>query len=540
LPKPYLLRRPSGLHVRFLVPVDLRAAIGSRFLVRRLPPSAVDLARLVAARMAVALSEAFERWRGSRMDDKDREDLLKVVSGSINQWTGNIQLPNGTKLTGLNVNGREDAQALLETIRGLALPGLLDVGLPNGPNRADFTLSDRIALYLADLRNAKTSPGNLLDSENTLIIFQEVAGPDLLMSKVGEAQVRAFLTGLHHWPSNARKKSDYKELTAPQIMAKVRQQRDKGIVVAGLSDRTLGKHRDRLASFFNAQVASGIIARSPLDGIKRQNSAQSVAALPRRQFTIEEINKIFDPENFLPWAKGRPDRYWAVLLAAGTGARVNEVGQLYAEDVAEVNGIWGIHIRAVHRDQKLKNANSLRFIPLHPRLLDAGILTYARDVMEAGHERLFPHLPWHKKAGYGDALGDQFRAYLVGLGMMQPGMGFHSFRHTASTRLLYAGVLSSIAAAITGHKAHMPGELGTYVDVPTLQSRADAVALLPVPEGLPVYQPGEATQSLRQAQLRAKRRAVNAAARERKAVALAKSAQAKTPASRVRKPPQAS
>ena len=37
------------------------------------------------------------------MDDKDREDLLKVVGGSINQWTGNIQLPNGTKLTGLNV-----------------------------------------------------------------------------------------------------------------------------------------------------------------------------------------------------------------------------------------------------------------------------------------------------------------------------------------------------------------------------------------------------------------------------------------------------
>ncbi|WP_236509632.1 hypothetical protein [Stenotrophomonas sp. PA-6-5C] len=76
--------------------------------------------------------------------------------------------------------------------------------------------------------------------------------------------------------------------------------------------------------------------------------------------------------------------------------------------------------------------------------------------------------------------------------------------------------------------------------VPTLQSRADAVALLPVPEGLPVYQPGEAAQSLRQAQLRAKRRAVNAAARERKAVALAKSAHSKTPASRVRKPSKAS
>ena len=46
--------------------------------------------------------------------------------------------------------------------------------------------------YLADLRNAKTSPGNLLDSENTLIIFQEVAGPDLLMSKVGKPKSERF------------------------------------------------------------------------------------------------------------------------------------------------------------------------------------------------------------------------------------------------------------------------------------------------------------------------------------------------------------
>ncbi|QGN64614.1 hypothetical protein DXO206_007265 [Xanthomonas oryzae pv. oryzae] len=34
MPKPYFLRRPAGLYVRFFVPTDLQALIGSRYLVR--------------------------------------------------------------------------------------------------------------------------------------------------------------------------------------------------------------------------------------------------------------------------------------------------------------------------------------------------------------------------------------------------------------------------------------------------------------------------------------------------------------------------
>lgn len=92
-------------------------------------------------------------------------------------------------------------------------------------------------------------------------------------------------------------------------------------------------------------------SRAPLDEIKRQNSAQSVAALRRRQFTIEEINKIFDAENFLPWAKGRPDHYWGVLLAAGTGARANEVCQLYAGNVARDTAESLFKIKLVRHEQ---------------------------------------------------------------------------------------------------------------------------------------------------------------------------------------------
>jgi hypothetical protein len=49
--KALLLDRPSGTFVRVLVPQDLRACLGRRCLVRRLPPIDRDGARLIGACM---------------------------------------------------------------------------------------------------------------------------------------------------------------------------------------------------------------------------------------------------------------------------------------------------------------------------------------------------------------------------------------------------------------------------------------------------------------------------------------------------------
>lgn len=77
MPKPLLLSRPSGLYARFLVPIDLRAAIGSRFLVRPLHEPAGDRAWLAAACMGVALSQAFEAIRQG-----DAVDLKKALEAA--------------------------------------------------------------------------------------------------------------------------------------------------------------------------------------------------------------------------------------------------------------------------------------------------------------------------------------------------------------------------------------------------------------------------------------------------------------------------
>lgn len=57
MPKPLLLHRPSGLYVRFFVPVDLQTRIGSKYLIRSLQGARADCARLMAAALGYALAK---------------------------------------------------------------------------------------------------------------------------------------------------------------------------------------------------------------------------------------------------------------------------------------------------------------------------------------------------------------------------------------------------------------------------------------------------------------------------------------------------
>lgn len=79
MPKPFFLARPFGLFVRVRVSEDLRAPIGRRFVVRRLYTVAPDQARLAAARMGAALSDAFARIRAGAMAHIDIKDLREKV-----------------------------------------------------------------------------------------------------------------------------------------------------------------------------------------------------------------------------------------------------------------------------------------------------------------------------------------------------------------------------------------------------------------------------------------------------------------------------
>lgn len=58
----------------------------------------------------------------------------------------------------------------------------------------------------------------------------------------------------------------------------------------------------------------------------------------------------------------------------------------------EQHGIQCIRIEDSREWQNLKNASSRRILPIHPALLDMGLLHHIESVRASGADRLFPEL----------------------------------------------------------------------------------------------------------------------------------------------------
>lgn len=190
----------------------------------------------------------------------------------------------------------------------------------------------------------------------------------------------------------------------------------------------------------------------------------------RDSFTDEQLAMIFSA----PWFRDGhgaltqqgtyrewlPYRYWLPLLGAYTGARINELSQISLEDIKLTgSGIGLIRIEGDVGDvptgaKRVKTANSRRTVPVHPRLIELGLMSYAQRLQATGHNRLFPELSADRVKGYGKRPTQWFSAYLEKLGLPRDGkLVFHSFRHTLSIRLgRLPNIRQSLVAEILGHE----------------------------------------------------------------------------------------
>ena len=492
MPKPYFLARRSGLYVRFLVPLDLRDVVGSRFLIRPLRSARGDRARFVAATLGVALSEAFARMRtGVGMVDVKKllESAQRAAeSGEDRPWTASNVRVGGVDFGNVQTTGREDTLDFIEAMKAAdqmvakAWAGVAQAPQQSAPAPKSPLLSEEIAHHIGDLERRKLSPDTITESRHSLRILLGIVG-DRPVAEIKRDEIRAFWNAVRWWPANATVKPQYRELSVSQI---VERGREDG--VPSPSAHTLNKHRQRLGVFFNALVDADVIAKSPLKGTGGEIDT-STDLDTGRPFTDEEIARIFDPATFAPWGSKYPHRWWGPMIGLYTGARVTEVAQLYLDDVRQIEGIWGLFFWKNARGQKLKTQSSIRFVPLAQPLLDAGFLDFVADMRKTGHPRLFPHLPAGTKQdgtpnglGYGRQLSRQFSAYLKELGI-EKGVGFHAFRHNMSTKLAEAGVPKPTIALITGHarRQEVPTLEKHYIhiaDVKTLSERVEALARL--------------------------------------------------------------
>jgi hypothetical protein len=81
--------------------------------------------------------------------------------------------------------------------------------------------------------------------------------------------------------------------------------------------------------------------------------------------------------------------YFGPLLGLNLSARPSEEAGLAVADVYDEAPIPYIHVR--HNSlRRLKNNESERMVPVHPKLIELGFLEYVRSIRANGHKALFP------------------------------------------------------------------------------------------------------------------------------------------------------
>jgi integrase len=518
MPKPLFLVRPSGLYVRFRVPSDLRAQVGSRFLIRSLKSYRGDDARLVAAVFAVSLSRAFQALRqGTRMVDVKKllEDAQRRVErrpgdedgfDPIRPWTASGVRIGNVELGDIQVSGVQDTEEFIRFARSLIEAQPQAVAAPSVPVASEPEgepsplLSEAIESHLGDMTRRKLADDTISESRHTLRLFLATTG-DIRVRTIKVDHVRKFLDEVRWWPALAGVKPQFRGMSVLDIL-----KWGKAHDVPEPSPHTLNKHKQKLGAFLNGLVGVDQLNKNPLIGLKADIDT-STDLETGRPFTPEELIGMFEPRRFKEWAGQLPHRWWGPMLGLFSGARVNEVAQIHLDDVREIAGVWGVFLWKKTRGQKIKNKSSIRFLPLAQPLLNAGFLDFVEDMKATGHPRLFPHLPMGTKEdgtpngkGYGTQLSKQFGAYAKTFGI-EKGTGFHSFRHTISTALAERGVSSPDIALLTGHavQGQVPTLEKHYIHIAqtaTLPKRVKTLAKFKPPVALVKYERGQFAEAL--------------------------------------------
>lgn len=326
-------------------------------------------------------------------------------------------------------------QPSLPTASG-AVPAAIQKPRGEGP-----TLATLSKLYIEEGKRGGTwRQGSIDDVERSLADLFELMG-DMPAAAFGAQQGRLLKEQLSRCPQYFGLRPEFKGKTLRQVV-------DSGASYKTITSVTVNNRLRKLTAFMNWCKSNGYVQENPLAGMKVMTGSAKEARL---SFDRHDLVALLDPEALRKEARKHPWRFWLPLLGRATGCRLEELCQLRVDDFIEQQGIPCIRIDDSREDQNLKNANSRRMLPLHPTLLDLGLLSHVESVRASGADRLFPELE-AVRGKLGHAPSKWFGRYKTKLGITDPRKTFHSFRHTLIDDLRDAGVQDSLIKRIAGHE----------------------------------------------------------------------------------------
>ena len=351
---------------------------------------------------------------------------------------------------------------------------------PAACNSIGIRLSEALEDYIGEKRrswNPKAINGNERSIRLKIGTFIEIVG-DIYCQQLTTKVIVEYKVIILKLPANRSKIKQYRQLSIKKLMEIEVPEHHR------LGTETLMGHFNKISAFLDWCGNNGIAPQNLKSPLRNTLKNPVSVNLQRDSFNSSDLQKLFHSDQYQMGTHSSPSRFFVPLLALFTGARQNELCQLYTSDVYQdtESGIWVIDINANSADKRLKRASHARLIPIHPAIKKLGFISYAERNKNL---RLFPELKF-KRDGYAQSFSRWFNDTYrnkqncdVG---NEPGenKNFHSFRHTFITKLVNEiGVPQHKVAHIVGHRPSDNSEtIQRYTKTTELQDREKIICMV--------------------------------------------------------------
>ena len=272
---------------------------------------------------------------------------------------------------------------------------------------------------------------------------------------------------LYKIPTKLAQKSRYKDKSLSQIL-KLGEKDDK------LSEPTIQKYMIRVIQFFNYCFDSGYIGKSITAkmNVKIDIDPSKRAVLP---YEASEARKIFEIVTSIKQSGKSPssrieasELYYVTMIAAYSGMRIKEITQLHKEDIALKDGIYCFNINT-NDGKTTKTKNSIRFVPIHSKLIDLGLLEYVNSKKSGNIFKV-------SNKDFSEIFRSQIQRKFIDKDSKKT---FYSFRHYFIDYLVQREVEANLIAQIVGHEKQYKILLNTYakpINANTLKAKVEMVS----------------------------------------------------------------
>lgn len=465
----YITLRENTYHFRYVLPADVREHFGRREVKRSLKTSD----RRIAVQLAKTLS--FDVWKQiSKVREMSNPYLNEMIMKGITIPFGDFGNITIDHIETDDSKPIKEELAALETV-------LKNIPTPNNNINSNkklpkqiYKLSDLIKAYEDERQSARRWKQKTYDENHAIYnLLLEVAG-DVLTAGFSYELANEVKQTISKLPPNKNKK--FPGIPIEDVLA------------MGLKQceiRTLNKYLNRYATLFDYGVKHGYVEANYFQGMQvklRKNVKDAVDP-----FDSDELQKIFSTDVFTKNKRAKDYYYWLPLLGLYTGARINEICQLYVDDIGKDGGIFFIDINENTSDKQLKNDSSKRRVPLHNKLIKLGFIDYVVGLKNRGINRIFPELT-HQRDGYGTVASKWFARYRKKLGIEGRNKVFHSLRHNVATALKQNNIDYMKAGAILGHYNNSI-TFNTYASGYTMEQLSEVIETLDFSESLKNVKP---------------------------------------------------